>query len=53
MSKTKLTIPIDTATLVDAVKHTNFTQDEQRELLEALSGGIAKRLAACAKMIEA
>lgn len=36
MSKTKLTIPIDTATLVDAVKHTNFTQDEQREILNSL-----------------
>src|SRR5574343_85712 len=36
MSKTKLIIPIDTATLVDAVKHTNFTQDEQREILNSL-----------------
>ena len=36
MSKTKIIIPIDTATLVDAVKHTNFTQDEQREILNSL-----------------
>ena len=36
MSKTKLIIPIDTATLIDAVKHTNFTEDEKREILNSL-----------------
>ena len=36
MSKTKLIIQIDTATLVDAVKHTNFTQAEQCEILCSL-----------------
>lgn len=30
-----------------------LTQDEQRELLEALSGEIAQRLAACAEIMEA
>ena len=40
-----------TTTLLDHVL-TKLTQDEQRELLEALSGEIAQRLDARAEMVE-
>ncbi|WP_397385894.1 hypothetical protein [Prosthecobacter sp.] len=39
-------------TLLDHV-HSKLTLDEQRELLEAPSGEIAQRLAACAEVMEA
>ena len=41
-----------TTTLLDHVL-TKLTLDEQRELLEELSGEIAQRLAASAEMMEA
>jgi hypothetical protein len=40
-----------TTTLLDHVL-TKLTQDEQRQLLEALSGEIAQRLDARAEMVE-
>ena len=38
MSKTNLIIPIDTATLVDAVKNTDFSLQEKLELIDILTG---------------
>ena len=36
MSKTKLTIPIDSSTLVDAVCNTKFNKEEQGKILDSL-----------------
>lgn len=36
MAKTKLTIPIDSSTLVDAVCSTKFTEAEQKQMLDYL-----------------
>ena len=36
MAKTKLTIPIDSSTLVEAVCHTKFTEAEQKQMLDHL-----------------